>query len=94
MTLYEGETGKSYRIHSIVTKEELAARLRALGIREHATTVILSRRKKGAMIISIKGTRMALGRKIAEGIRIREEESDDHGIPAKETGRQKRRNGI
>lgn len=72
MTLYEGETGKCYRISGILTKETLAERLRALGVTEYTKAVILCRKKRGAMIIRVRGTRLALGRKIAEGIRVEE----------------------
>ena len=72
MTLYEGKAGNCYRILGILTEENLAGRLRALGVTEYTKAVILSRKKRGALIIRVRGTRLALGRKIAEGIRIEE----------------------
>ena len=73
MTLYEGETGNLYQVMGVYVEEAVTRRLQALGINDGTCVRILNRKKKGAMIIQVRGTRLALGRHIASGIEVREE---------------------
>lgn len=72
MRLYECEKGKSYVVQELMLDEKITRRLEALGINEHTTIHILNKKGSGTMIIKVRGTRLALGRKITEGILIQE----------------------
>ena len=51
MTLYEGKTGRKYRVESMETGEEVTRRLQALGLIEGTSLTLLNRKKKGALIL-------------------------------------------
>lgn len=72
MKLHECEIGKSYIVQSVVMEERLTRRLEALGVNEHTKIMVLNKKKSGTLIIKVRGTRLALGQKIADGIEIRE----------------------
>ena len=50
----------------------LERRLEALGLTDGAKITVLNNDKKGAMTVRFRGTRFALGRRIAENILVRE----------------------
>lgn len=77
MKLYEGEIGKSYIVQNVLIEERLTRRLEALGVNEHTKVTILNKKKSGTLIINVRGTRLALGQKIADGIEIKEAESHE-----------------
>ena len=47
-------------------------RLEVLGMLEGTRITVVNRKKKGAMIVKIRGTRFAVGRSIAECIEVKE----------------------
>lgn len=71
MKLYEGEVGKSYVVQEVLAAEPLTRRLEALGVNERTRLTVLNKKKSGTLIIKVRGTRLALGQKIADGIEIR-----------------------
>ena len=75
MRLCETEKGKSYRIEEIEVINSITRRLEALGLNEGTVITVLNhKRNRGAFIIKVRGTRLALGRQIAEGIEVKEAE--------------------
>lgn len=70
MTLYEAEKGGRYTIKGLHLEQGLMRRLEALGLNEGTVVSVLSRKKKGAMIIQVRGTRLAFGRHILTGIEL------------------------
>lgn len=72
MKLHEGEIGSDYIVSDVMIEERLTRRLEALGVNEHTKITILNKKKSGTLIIKVRGTRLALGQKIADGIEIRE----------------------
>lgn len=73
MTLYEGEKGGVYEVDGVYVEEPITRRLQALGLNDGTRVRILNRKKGGALIIQVRGTRLALGKHIASGIEIKEE---------------------
>lgn len=73
MTLYDGRIGAAYRVNGVYVEEAVTRRLQALGINDGTTVKILNRKRKGAMIIQVRGTRLALGRHISSCIEVKEE---------------------
>ena len=72
MTLYDGTAGASYQVEGVFVEEAVTRRLQALGINDGTWVRILNRKKKGAMIIQVRGTRLALGRHISACIEVKE----------------------
>lgn len=77
MTLYDGKTGDSYEISGVYVEENISRRLEALGLNDKTKVSILNRKKRGAMIIKVRGTRLAIGKHIAMSIEVKEEKADE-----------------
>ena len=60
---------------SVHVDERLTRRLEALGVNEGTLITIMNKKGSGTLIIKVRGTRLALGRQIAEGIEIGGEEN-------------------
>ena len=72
MTLKQGENHHTYEVQSIQIELQLECRLEALGLTEGSLITILNNDKRGAMTVKFRGTRFALGRRIAENIQVKE----------------------
>ncbi len=72
MTLYEGNAGKDYEISGIFVEDKITRRLEALGMNDKTVVHIMTKKKHGAMVIKVRGTRLALGRHIAKLIEVKE----------------------
>lgn len=73
MKLNECKKGETYYVRQVLVAESIGRRLEALGVNENTPVMILNKKGSGSVIIKIRGTRLALGRKIAEGIEVGEE---------------------
>jgi len=78
LKLTDGLKNNFYSIYKISLPLKTAKRLEALGITAGAGIIILNK-KKSAMIVIIRGTRVALGKAIAQNIEIKLErkQNDD-----------------
>ena len=74
MTLKMGENQHTYIVRSIQLELSLERRLESLGLTERALITILNNDKKGAMTVRFRGTRFALGKRIADHIEVEEAE--------------------
>lgn len=72
MKLHEGMIGKSYLVTSIVLEDKITRRLEALGVNERTQILVLNKKRSGTIMIKVRGTRLALGGSIADGIEIAE----------------------
>ncbi|MDO4331690.1 MAG: FeoA domain-containing protein [Eubacteriales bacterium] len=81
MKLYEGEKGKTYCVRELFMEEGLMRRLQALGLNEGTKVKILNRKAGGALIIYVRGTRLAVGKHISMNIEVRETAADDEERP-------------
>ena len=77
MKLYEGTVGKTYLVRSVVVDDTITRRLEALGVNEMTPVTILNKKGSGSVILKVRGTRLAVGRRISDGIQI--EESEQNG---------------
>ena len=57
-------------------EDKITRRLEALGVNEQTKIVMMNKKGSGTVIIKVRGTRLALGRRIAEGIEIKEASED------------------
>ena len=76
MKLHEGTIGKSYIVRSILVEDKITRRLEALGVNEQTKIIMMNKKGSGTVIIKVRGTRLALGRRISEGIEIKEAPED------------------
>lgn len=77
MTLFEAKKDGEYTIEGLYVEDAVTRRLQALGLNDGTRIQVLNRKKKGALIIRVRGTRLALGRHISSGIEVREEKKND-----------------
>lgn len=70
MTILEGLVKNTYVVTGIHTEEAIMRRLEALGINEGTALTLMNRKRNGASIIKVRGTRWAIGRDIAAGISV------------------------
>ncbi len=75
MKLIQGEIGKTYLVTAVHVEERITRRMEALGVNEQTPVLVLNKKGSGSLIIKVRGTRLALGRKIAEGIDVAEMET-------------------
>ena len=72
MTLKQGKNNMTYQVVSLDIELQLERRLEALGLTEGSYITILNNDKKGALTAKFRGTRFALGRRIADHIEVKE----------------------
>ncbi len=72
MSLFDGTKGNSYEIKGLYVEEGITRRLQALGLNDGTVITVLNRKKNGALIIRVRGTRLAVGKHISQGIEVKE----------------------
>ncbi len=72
MSLFEGMKGNQYEIKGLYVEEGITRRLQALGLNDGTVITVLNRKKNGALIIRVRGTRLAIGKHISQGIEVEE----------------------
>lgn len=72
MTLYEACKEREYTVEGLYVEEAVTRRLQALGLNDGTRIRVLNRKKRGALIIQVRGTRLALGRHLSANIEVSE----------------------
>lgn len=72
MTLFEGKKGSCYEVGEVCVEEGITRRLQALGLNDGTIISVLNRKRNGALIIRVRGTRLALGKHISSLIEVKE----------------------
>ena len=72
MKLNEGEVGETYLVINVTADAAITRRLEALGVNEMTPVSVLNKKGSGSLIIKVRGTRLALGKKISDGILVEE----------------------
>ncbi len=72
MRLNEGVIGETYRVINVNVDQQITRRLEALGVNEQTAITILNKKGSGSLIIKVRGTRLALGKRISDGIMVKE----------------------
>lgn len=72
MTLYEAQKGGSYCVEGLCVEPAITRRLQALGLNDGTVVNVLNRKRHGALIIQVRGTRLALGKHISSSIQVSE----------------------
>ena len=72
MTLLEGRIGESYKVEVLDLSGMTKIRLEALGLTQGTTVKVLNNKKSGSVIFMVRGTRLAIGKRIAASIVLKE----------------------
>ncbi|MGI6069527.1 MAG: FeoA family protein [Blautia sp.] len=72
MTLNQGELHHIYKVKHIHLPLQTERRLEALGLTGGARITIMNKKRHGALIMKLRGTRFAIGRSIADNIVVEE----------------------
>ena len=78
MKLSEGIIGRTYRVDSVAVNETITRRLEALGVNSMTPVTLLNKKGSGSVIFKVRGTRLAVGKRISDGIEISEMEGRSH----------------
>lgn len=70
MTLENAKIGIIYKVKSMDLEVAIKRRLEALGITRNTAVKVINRNNSGSIILMVRGSRLALGRKIAESIQM------------------------
>ena len=70
MTLQEGNSGSQYIVEQLDLPVDLERRLEALGMTEGTRVSVLRKKRRGAMIVKVRGTRFAVVLGISTHIRV------------------------
>lgn len=77
MVLKEGKNHHTYEVLSIHIELQLERRLQSLGLTEGSLITVLNNDKQGSLTAKFRGTRFALGKKIADNIEVAEVSKDE-----------------
>ncbi|MGO5051112.1 FeoA family protein [Lachnospiraceae bacterium LCP25S3_G4] len=72
MLLKEGKDNHIYKVDDIHLEIQLERRLEALGLTKGTSITILNNKKKGSLTVRFRGTRFAIGKRIADHIFVSE----------------------
>ncbi len=71
LNLTDGTINETYKVVAIENVElPVERRLEAVGLTTGTNVTILNKKKKGAVMLKVRGTRFAVGQHIAQGIKI------------------------
>ena len=71
-SLWTIEKGKEVVVEGIYLEDNLSRRLEALGMNEGTPLTVITKKKSGAMVIKLRGSRLALGKEITSNIEVKE----------------------
>lgn len=74
MTLLKGTIGNTYTVKELSLEKTTKRRLEALGLTDGTKITILNKKENGSIIFKVRGTRLAIGRQIADSIVLKEDE--------------------
>lgn len=77
MTLFDTVKGRQYGIKGLYVDPGITRRLQALGLNDGTKVTVLNRKRRGALIIQVRGTRLALGKYISSKIEVEEVTADE-----------------
>ena len=72
MKLSQGKIGRNYKVLHADLPEQLEKRMEALGMTEGTCIGILHLKRGGTMVITIRGTRFAVGKGTSQNIEVEE----------------------
>lgn len=74
MTLRECKVDKDYVVEDMDLDQGIMIRLKALGLTDGTHIHILNKKRSGSIIFHVRGSRLAVGKDIAESIHVKDNE--------------------
>lgn len=74
MTLLKGNKGAEYTVERMELPKATEIRLEAMGLTQGTRLRLLNKKRSGSVIFIVRGTRLAVGKQIAEAIFLKETE--------------------
>lgn len=93
MTLYDGKNGKEYIVEESTLKQPVKRRLEAMGLIEGTRIRKINQGLDGSVIFIARGTRMAIGKDIADDILVRDIKESDNKAEKGACIRRRKRKG-
>lgn len=72
MTLKNAQIGIAYVVNSFELDTLTVRRLEALGLTKGTKVTLINRNRGGSVILMVRGSRLALGKRIADSIQMEE----------------------
>ena len=72
MQLNAGETGKRYKVQDMSLALEIERRMEALGMIKGTRVQLIHKKRRGTMVMMLRGTRFAVGHGVTSRIKVRE----------------------
>ena len=72
MKLNQGKITGTYRVIRVEVQKDLKRRLEVLGMTGGTVLEVMNKKSGGTMIVKIRGTRFALGKRITENVEVEE----------------------
>ncbi|MDE8732466.1 FeoA family protein [Eubacteriales bacterium DFI.9.88] len=72
MTLDKGSIGKIYVIEETALPAQLEKRMEALGMTKGTRVQLIHKKRRGTMVMMLRGTRFAVGHGVTSRIKVRE----------------------
>lgn len=76
MNVSQAQKGRTYLVKKVNLEGNIERRLEMLGMTDQVKLMVLNKKNQGAVIIKVRGTRFAIGKKIADAIEIEEIENE------------------
>ena len=73
--LNECPVGGRYLVTRVQVDEKITRRLEALGVNEGTPVEVLNKKGAGSVITKVRGTRLALGKRLSSGVTVEEARS-------------------
>ena len=70
MKLHDMKIGESATVDGTLLRQDTARRLEMLGLTHGTQIKLLNKKRSGAVIVKLRGTRYAFGRDIAEKVEV------------------------
>ena len=70
MKLHDMKIGESATVDGTLLRQDTARRLEMLGLTRGTRIKLLNKKRSGAVIVKLRGTRYAFGRDIAEKVEV------------------------
>lgn len=77
MTLLEGKKGKNYIVEKMELPRATEIRLQAMGLTQGTRLHLQNRKRSGAVIFIVRGTRLAVGKAIASAVFVQEDKEKE-----------------
>ncbi|MDO4562871.1 MAG: FeoA domain-containing protein [Clostridia bacterium] len=70
MTLADTKIGYTYYVKKITLERDVTRRLQVIGMTNTTAVTVLNKKRRGALVLKVRGARFALGAELTRGIEV------------------------